>query len=85
MCNWLQNNEINFKIKVLKSLSPTYEAFKAFLDFAIADLRLNFTESHLKLHDYESDHKVVNCKIKWTTCEACDEISGTIFLYKKTN
>lgn len=64
--NWIQKNEIKYKIKIIGSNLPTYPRTNAYLDICIADNRLKFTElinNKLETIPYDSDHNAIKINL----------------------
>lgn len=67
--NWLQNNDLTHRIKLLGLSEPTYPAENSFLDICLLDYRItlnNAVNGKLKVVPYDSDHNALKMSFALT-------------------
>ena len=87
LTNWIESNDIEFRIRAVIASEPTFTSSNAYLDMALIDHRLYTQNKNLTTHEYESDHKAISLIINFKH-EMIDkklEHENAPILYKKTN
>lgn len=87
LSNWIEANDLEYKLKTLCTTEPTFAKSNAFLDLALIDYRLVCKQNVLEVHDFDSDHKAIGVTINFTHEDNSVNFSekNKTFLYKKTN
>ena len=89
--NWINDNNITYKIKLYHSESPSYPRTESYLDLCIADNRIiinhNSHKKLLKVLPFASDHNAIyfNISILNSNLNLNDEEIIHPFNYKNTN
>ena len=69
--NWLNTNQITYRLSLLYTEVPTYPKGGSFLDVCIADNRLHFhdltTDNKLKSYKYDSGHRTIKISLNTNT------------------
>lgn len=84
--NWLTNYSLEYKCEVKKTREPTFPESNAYIDFAIVDIRLKFTNTNLSTLHYDSDHNAIEATLILNQeIEHSSAPQKKIYLYKKIN
>lgn len=86
--NWINNNDIQYKCKLVSSKLPTFRS-GSYLDIGIIDVRLklNIAANNLESFDYDSDHSGIIIRVQNEEETFLMEAEPKKFLinYNKTN
>ena len=87
LTNWIDINEINFKIHPVIAAEATFTRSNAFLDLALGDCRIKLLNKKLETHEYDSDHKAISIKMNFKHALSDDQttLNNAPILFKKTN
>lgn len=76
--NWIDNNDITYKLKLYGTDSPTFPKNRSFIDLVLADTRINLltnSSNNINTISFDSDHKALSFRFEIENNEL--EISST--------